>query len=187
MASSEPSRKRGREEVPLPPPAEPKEEPPTPPAKPEEVPSPPPAEPEEVLPPPPAEPEEMPPPPLEEVKRLKPPQRKVAQQPMVPLRAPAVDYSDASFSVKMLYEAWQSLGKLAVRLGVQQPPGPLQMTVMDYTFKVNVLAGYLEREVVPPSTMMRTTMVASTSPAPALTLTLTPTVGLLRRRLPLLN
>jgi hypothetical protein len=136
MASRDPSRKRGREEVPPPPPAEPKEEPPTSPT-----------EPEEVLPPPPAEPEEVPPPPPEEVKRLKPPQRKVAWQPMVPLRAPKVDYSDACFSVKMLYEAWQSLGKLAVHLGVQLPPGPLQMTVMDYAFKVNVLAGKLEREV----------------------------------------
>jgi hypothetical protein len=81
MASSEPSRKRGREEVPLPPPAEPKEEPPTPPA----------------------EPEEVPPPPPEEVKRLKPPRREVAQ-PFLP--APKVDYSDACFSVKILYEAW---------------------------------------------------------------------------------
>jgi hypothetical protein len=58
---------------------------------------------------------------------------------------------------------------------------------MDYTFKVNGLAGKLEREVVPPSTTTTTTMVASTSPAPAPTLTPTPTVGLLRRRLPLLN
>jgi hypothetical protein len=50
----------------------------------------------------------------------------------------------------MLYEAWHSLGKLAVHLGVQRPPGPLQMIVMDYAFKVNVLDGSLEREVVPP-------------------------------------
>jgi hypothetical protein len=86
--------------------------------------------------------------------------------------------------MKMFYEAWHSLGNLSVHLEVQRPPGPLQMTVMDYAFKVNVLAGYLEREVVPPST---TTMAASTSPAPAPTLTPTPMVGLLRRRLPLLN
>jgi hypothetical protein len=96
--------------VPPPPPAEPKEEPPTPPAEPEEVSSPPPAKPEEVSPPPP-----------EEVKRLKPPRRKVARQPVVPLRGPKVDYSDACFSVKMLYEAWQSLGKLAVHLGSNYP------------------------------------------------------------------
>jgi hypothetical protein len=49
----------------------------------------------------------------------------------------------------MLYEAWHSLGKLAVHLGVQRPLSPLQMTVMDYAFKVNVLAGSLEREVPP--------------------------------------
>jgi hypothetical protein len=141
MASSEPSRKRGREEVSSPPPAEPKEEVPTPPAEPEEVP-----------PPPPAEPEEVPPPPPEEVKRLKPPRHKVARQPMVRpfLHAPKVCYSDACFLVKMLYEAWQSLGKLAVHLGVQIPPCPKEMTVMDYAFKVNSLAGNLEREVVPP-------------------------------------
>jgi hypothetical protein len=84
----------------------------------------------------------------------------------------------------MLYQAWQSLKKMVVHLGVQQPPDPLQMTVMDYAFNVNVLAGHLEREVPPLTTMM---MAASTSPAPALTLTPTPTVGLLRRRLPLLN
>jgi hypothetical protein len=117
MASSEPSKKRGREEVSPSPPAEPKEEPPTPPAEPEEVP-----------PPPPAEPEEVPPPPPEEVKRLEPPRREVAR-PF--LRAPKLEYSDACFSVKMLYEAWQSLGKLAVHLGVQIPPGLKEMTVMD--------------------------------------------------------
>jgi hypothetical protein len=50
----------------------------------------------------------------------------------------------------MLYEAWQSLGKLVVHLRIQIPPGPKEMTVMDYAFKVNVLAGNLEREVVPP-------------------------------------
>jgi hypothetical protein len=49
----------------------------------------------------------------------------------------------------MLYKAWQSVGRLAVHLGVQIPPGPLQMTVMDYAFKVNSLAGKLEREVPP--------------------------------------
>jgi hypothetical protein len=52
--------------------------------------------------------------------------------------------------VKLLYKAWQSLGKIAIHLGVQRPTDPLQTTVMDYTFKVNVLAGQLEREVVPP-------------------------------------
>jgi hypothetical protein len=73
---------------------------------------------------------------------------------------------------------------MAVHLGIKRPPEPLQMTVMDYAFKVNVLAGHLEREVVPPDD---DDDAASTSPALALTLTPTPMVGLLRRRLPLLN
>jgi hypothetical protein len=110
------------------------------------------------------------------VKQLKPPRRKVP----LPMCAPSVNGEDACFSVKMLYQAWQSHKKMFVHLGVEWPPEPLQTTVMDYAFKVNVLAGHLEREVVPPTMM---TMAASTSPAP----TPTPTVGLLRRRLPLLN
>jgi hypothetical protein len=84
----------------------------------------------------------------------------------------------------MLYYAWQSLKKMAVHLRVERPNETLQTTMMDYAFKVNVMAGHLEREVVPPTTMM---MAASTSPAPAPTLTPIPTVGLLLRRLPLLN
>jgi hypothetical protein len=50
----------------------------------------------------------------------------------------------------MLYQAWQSLGKVVVHLRVQRPTDLLQTTVMDYAFKVNVLAGQLEKEVVPP-------------------------------------
>jgi hypothetical protein len=110
--------------------------------------------------------EEVLPPPPEEVKRLKLPRRKVP----LPMRAPSINVEDACFSVKMLYQAWQSLKKMAYHLGVEQPPEPLQTTVIDYAFKVNVLARHMEREVVP-----------STSPAPAPTLTPTPTVGLLRR------
>jgi hypothetical protein len=163
MVSSEPSRKRGKEEVLPPPPVEPKEEPLTPPAESEEVP-----------PPPPAEPEEVPPPPPEEVKRLKSPRRKVARQPVVPLRAPKVDYSDACFSVKMLYEVWQSLGKLADHLGLR-----LQGQCLCWE------AG--ERSGPPTPSTTTTTMAASTSPAPAPTLTPTLTMGLLQRRLPLLN
>jgi hypothetical protein len=88
MASSNPSRKRGTEEV---------------------------------SPPSPAEPEEVPPPPPEEVKRLKSPRRKVS----LPMHVPSVNFEDARFSVKMLYQAWQSLEKMVVHLGVQQPPEPL--------------------------------------------------------------
>jgi hypothetical protein len=85
--------------------------------------------------------------------------------------------------MKMLYHAWQSLGKMVVHLGFQRPTDPLHTTVMDYAFKINVLVGQLEREVAPPSTTTTTTMAASTSPAPAPT----PTMGLLLRRLPLPN
>jgi hypothetical protein len=67
------------------------------------------------------------------------------------MRAPSVNVEDACFSVKMLYQAWQSLKKMVVHLGAERPPEPLQTTVMDYAFKVNVLAGHLEAEVVPPS------------------------------------
>jgi hypothetical protein len=50
----------------------------------------------------------------------------------------------------MLHQAFLSLGKVVVHLGVQQPTHPLQTTVMDYAFKINVLAGELERGVSPP-------------------------------------
>jgi hypothetical protein len=93
---------------------------------------------------------------------------------VVPQRAPKVNVEDACFVVKMPYHAWQSLGKVAVHLGVQRPIDPLQTTVMD-VFKVNVLAGDLERGVLPPPhPSMTMTMAASTSLAVA------PTVGLLR-------
>jgi hypothetical protein len=142
-----------------------------------------------VPPPPPAEPEEVPPPPPEEVlpptpEELKSPQRKVVRQPMVPVRAPSVNVQDASWLVKLLHQAFVNLGKVVVHLGVQPPSHPLQTTVMDYAFKINVLVGELERGVLPSSTTTTvTTMAASTSLAPAPT----PTVRLLRRRLPLLN
>jgi hypothetical protein len=122
----------------------------------------------------------VPPPPPEEVKQLKPPRCKVP----LPMCAPSVNVEHACFSVKMLYQAWQSLNKMVVHLGVQRPPEPLQTTVMDYAFKVNVLAGHRREKWSPLTT---TTMAASTYPAPAPTLTPIPTVGLLRRRLPLLN
>jgi hypothetical protein len=84
---------------------------------------------EEVLPPPPAEPEEVPPPLLEEmpspspeeVKRLKPPRHKVP----LPMCAPSVNVEDACFSVKMLYQACQSLKRMVVYLEFQWPPEPL--------------------------------------------------------------
>jgi hypothetical protein len=52
-------------------------------------------------------------------KKVKPPRCKVARQPVVPLRAPSVNVADACFSVKILHQAFLSLGKVAVHLGVQ--------------------------------------------------------------------
>jgi hypothetical protein len=39
---------------------------------------------------------------------------------------------------------------VAIHLGVQRLTDPLQTTVVDYAFKVNVLTGQLEKEVAPP-------------------------------------
>jgi hypothetical protein len=110
MASREPSRKRGREEVPPPPPVEPEKVSPLTPA--------------EVKPPPPEE--------------VKPPRCKVARQPVAPMRAPSTNVQDASWSVKLLHHASVNLGKVVIHLGVQPPSHPLKTTVMDYTFKINV-------------------------------------------------
>jgi hypothetical protein len=93
-SSSEPSRKRGREEVPPPTPTEP-----------EEVPPPPLAHPEEVLPPRSAE---MKPPPPEEVK---PPPPKVALQPMAVMRAPPLNADEATWSASLFREAFVKLRK----------------------------------------------------------------------------
>jgi hypothetical protein len=86
-----------------------------------------PAEPEEVPPPTPAE---VKPPPPEEVKPpppkvVKPPRRKAARQPVAAVRAPALSAQDASWSAKLLHEAFVKLRKVAVHLGVQPPSHPL--------------------------------------------------------------
>jgi hypothetical protein len=123
-SSSEPSRKWGREEVSPPPPTEP-----------EEMPPPSPAEPEKVKPP---SPEEVKPPPPKEVK---PPRRKVALQTVAVVRAPALNADEATWSANLFHEAFVKLRKVAVHLGLPPPSHPLQMTVKDYAFKINVLVG----------------------------------------------
>jgi hypothetical protein len=169
-SSSKPSRKRGREEVPPPPPAEP-----------EEVSPPPPAEPKEVSPPPPAE---VKPPPPKEVKSLR---RKVALQPVAVMCAPALNVDEATWAANLFHDAFVKLRKVVVHLGVPAPSHPLQMTVKDYTFKINVLVRTWREECSPPSTTTAAMMATSTSLAPAPALTPTSTVGLLRWRLPLLH
>jgi hypothetical protein len=108
--------------------------------------------PEEVPPPTPAEvkppsPEKVKTPPLKEVM---PPRRKVALQPMAAVRAPALSAEDTSWSAKLFHEAFVKLRKVSVHLGVQPPSHPLQTTVKDYAFKINVLVGDLERGVLAP-------------------------------------
>jgi hypothetical protein len=106
----------------------------------------PPLPPEEVSPP---TPTEVKPPPPEEVKPpppkvVKPPRRKVARQTVAVMRVPALSAQDASWSAKLLHEAFVKLREVAVHLGVQPPSHPLQTTVMDYTFKINVLGTWRE-------------------------------------------
>jgi hypothetical protein len=137
-SSSEQSRKRGREEVSLPPPAEPEKVKPPPP---EEVPPPPPVE----VKLPPSEEVKLPPP-----KEVKPPRRKVALQPMAVVRAPALNADEATWSANLFHEAFVKLRKVAIHLMVPAPSHPLQMTMKDYAFKVNVLVGDLERGVLAP-------------------------------------
>jgi hypothetical protein len=50
----------------------------------------------------------------------------------------------------LFHEAFMKLRKVAIHLGVPAPSHPLQMTVKDYAFKINVLVGDLERGVLAP-------------------------------------
>jgi hypothetical protein len=167
--SSDPSRKRGREEddddesrgrrlV--------KEEKPLAPEEPEEVLPPPPDEPEEVPPPPPEEPEEMTPPSHEEA---------LTSQPVEVVYAPTLTADEATWSVNLFCEAFNRLRQVAVHLEVPASNDLLQRTVKDYIFKIHILDGDLERGMLAPSTMTTEMMAALTAPAPAPT----PTVGLL--------
>jgi hypothetical protein len=47
-------------------------------------------------------------------------------------------------------DAFVKLWKVAIHLGVLGPNDPLQRTVKDYAFKINILAGDLERGVLAP-------------------------------------
>jgi hypothetical protein len=141
-----------------------------------------PEESEEVPPSPPDEPEEVPPPPPDELEEA------LVPQPVAVVRAPPLNVDEATWSVSLFSDAFVKLRKVDVHLGVPGPNDPMQRTVKDYTFKINILAGDLEREECSPlSSTTTATMVASTAPAPAPTPTPTPTVGLLQWGLPLLN
>jgi hypothetical protein len=132
------------------------------------------------------------PPPPEEVKpplpkEVKPPRRMVALQPVAVVRAPALHADEATWSVNLFHEAFVKLRKVAVHLGVPAPRDPLQMTVKDYAFKINVLVGDLERGVLAPVDDDGGDDGALDVSGSDFGSDSTPTVGLLRRRLSLLN
>jgi hypothetical protein len=83
--------------------------------------------------------------------------------------------------VNLFRDAFVKFRKVALHLWVRVPNDPLKRTVKDYVFKINILAGDLERGVLAPSKTTSVTIAASMAPAP------TVMVGLLRWRLPLLN
>jgi hypothetical protein len=87
-----------------------------------------------------------PPPP----KEVKPPQRKMALRPMAVVCAPALNAYEATWLGNVFHEAFMKLRKVAIHLGVPAPRDPLQMTVKDYAFKINILVGDLERGVLAP-------------------------------------
>jgi hypothetical protein len=132
---------------------------------------------EEVPPPPPIEPEEVPPPPPDE------PEEALAPQPVAVVRARPLNADEATWLVNLFRDAFVKLRKVAIHPGVPTPSDPLQMTVKDHAFKINIMVGDLERGVLASSTTATAMMAASTASAPAPT----PTVGLLRQQLPLLN
>jgi hypothetical protein len=103
--------------------------------------------------------------------------------------APELTTEEAMWSVNLFCEAFSRLRWVAVYLDVQGPNDPLQRTVKDFTFKIHIFAGGLERSVLGPDDDDNgddgVFDDGDTTPAP--TPTPTPTVGLLRRRLPLLN
>jgi hypothetical protein len=68
---------------------------------------------------------------------------------MAAVRAPALSADEASWSANLFHEAFVKLRKVAVYLGVPPHSHPLQMTVKDYAFKINVLFGDLERSACP--------------------------------------
>jgi hypothetical protein len=69
---------------------------------------------------------------------------------MVVMRAPPLNADEATWSVNLFRDAFVKLQKVAVHLGVPTPWDPLQMTVNDYAFKINILVGDLERGVLAP-------------------------------------
>jgi hypothetical protein len=71
-------------------------------------------------------------------------------QPVVVVCDPPLNVDEAAWSVNLFREAFVKLRKVAVHLEVPAPNDPLQMTVKDYAFKINIFVGDLERGVLAP-------------------------------------
>jgi hypothetical protein len=87
----------------------------------------------------------VPPPPPDE------PEEALAPQPMAVVRAPPLNADEATWSVSLFSDAFVKLRKVVVHLGVPGPNDPMQRTVKDYAFKINILAGDLWRGVLAPA------------------------------------
>jgi hypothetical protein len=107
---------------------------------------------EEVSPPLLTEPEEVPPCLPTEVKPPPPdkPKEALAPQPVAVVRAPPLNADKATWLVNLFREAFVKLRKVAVHLRVPALRDPLQMTVKEYTFKINIVVGDLERGLLAP-------------------------------------
>jgi hypothetical protein len=78
------------------------------------------------------------------------PEEELAPQPVVVVHAHPLNADKATWSVSLFSDAFVKLRKVAVHLGVLGPNDPLQRTVKDYTFKINILTADLERGVLTP-------------------------------------
>jgi hypothetical protein len=69
---------------------------------------------------------------------------------MAAVRAAPLSADEATWSVNLFCDAFVKLRKVAIHLRVPVPNYPLQRTVKDYAFKINILVGDLQRGVLTP-------------------------------------
>jgi hypothetical protein len=78
------------------------------------------------------------------------PEEALTLQHVAVMRVPPLNADEATWLVRLFSDAFMKLPKVAAHLGVPGPNDPLQRTVKDYSFKINILAGDLERGVLAP-------------------------------------
>jgi hypothetical protein len=64
--------------------------------------------------------------------------------------APEITAEEANWSVNLFREAFNMLRQVVIHLGVPGPNDPLQRTIKVFAFKIHILAGDLERGVLDP-------------------------------------